>query len=505
MDSSFALLSAAAAVALLSLGCGSAAHPPLPDEANGGVGAGGATPDPSGTGGQGGTGGRPSEACSLETWSRLLQSSSLYSAGAPRVAIGQDCSVLIVGGFHGTMDLGGGPLDAGEPDDGTHGATFFARYDSEGHHLVSRRFDSQGFYDIAATSTGFVLSGSMYSPTPDRIAGDLGCGPIPRSDLFTSVVALFDDGGQCIWSRRLPGDVDLMDVAVGPDDAIVLAGQFADTTDLGTGPLVSAGYKDGFVAKLSPSGETAWALGFGDAWSDEVAGVDVDETGAILLGGSFFDTLDLGAGPLDNPWPGAAAFLVELSPDGGYLHGQVIGGSDESGVQIIAVAAGPGVRRTAVGSYKAIDLSGQEMESEGDSDGFIVGFDASGTQSWASTFGGPGRDVVRGLAVDGDGHAVVTGSFVSPANFAGQTLEGTGSGDGFVTKYGPSGDLIAARAFGGLSGSDEMGTAVVTDSSRHAVLVGYFRGTADLGTLSGPMTSESPWSRENFIARITLE
>ena len=353
--------------------------------------------------------------------------------------------------------------------------------------------------------TGFVLSGSMYSPGRDAIAGDLGCGPIPRSDLFTSVVALFDHAGECIWSRGLPGAVDLVDVAVGPDAEIVLAGQFAETMDLGTGPLVSAGYKDGFVAKLTPSGETAWAIGFGDAWSDEVASVAVDETGAILLGGSFFDTLDLGGGPLDNPWPSAAAFLVELSPDGGYVHGQAIGGSDESGVQIIAVAAGPGGRRTAVGSYKSIDLSGQETQSEGDADGFIVSFESSGTPSWASTFGGPGRDLVRGLAVDPDGNAVVTGSFVSPARFAGQTIEATGYGDGFVTTYGPSGNLLAARAFGGLSGSDEMGTAVVTDSSRHAVLVGYFRGTADLGTPSGPMTSESPWSRENFIARITLE
>ena len=141
MNSRFASLSAAAAVAVLSLGCSSAAHAPSPNEANGGVGAGGATPDPRGTGGQGGSGGRPSEACSSETWSRLLQSSSLYSAGAPRVAIGEDCSVLVVGGFHGKMDLGGGPLDAGEPDDGTHGATFFARYDSEGYYVVSCRFD----------------------------------------------------------------------------------------------------------------------------------------------------------------------------------------------------------------------------------------------------------------------------------------------------------------------------------------------------------------------------
>ena len=68
--------------------------------------------------------------------------------------------------------------------------------------------------------------------------------------------------------------------------------------DLGGGTLSNAGHTDLFVAVFARDGSHVWSKRFGGAGSDDVASLDIDDSGNIMVAGSFDDTLDFGGTPL---------------------------------------------------------------------------------------------------------------------------------------------------------------------------------------------------------------
>src|SRR5439155_13529664 len=121
----------------------------------------------------------------------------------------------------------------------------------------------------------------------------------------------------------------------------------------------------GFVAKYSASGQHLSSRRLGGVWNDEAHAVAVDSSGNVLVGGSFTGTVDFGGGPT-----------------------QALGG--------------------------------------GQSDVFVVKYAPTGAYLWARTFGGTSFDSCSGLAVDGSGNVVVTGTFTGAADFGGGALTSAG-------------------------------------------------------------------------------
>lgn len=76
-------------------------------------------------------------------------------------------------------------------------------------------------------------------------------------------------GGTHLWSRRYGDPSTQQNAALAVDNAgnILVGGSFYGTVDLGLGggALVSAGGADVFLAKLDPNGEHVWSKRFGDA------------------------------------------------------------------------------------------------------------------------------------------------------------------------------------------------------------------------------------------------
>ena len=68
--------------------------------------------------------------------------------------------------------------------------------------------------------------------------------------------------------------------------------------DFGGGQLVSAGSRDTFVVKLDASGDHQWSKSFGDADEQSSASVAVDGAGNVLITGYFSGFVDFGGGPL---------------------------------------------------------------------------------------------------------------------------------------------------------------------------------------------------------------
>lgn len=102
-------------------------------------------------------------------------------------------------------------------------------------------------------------------------------------------------------------------------------------------------------------------------------------------------------------------------------------------------------------------------------DAFLAKFDADGNNLWTRQQGTTLRDTATAVAIDAQGNTLITG-FMNGAGIgtAGQT------DDGFLAKFGPSGNLLSDQTFGTTSSDDPAGIAL--DKSGGVYLVGFTYG-----------------------------
>lgn len=232
-----------------------------------------------------------------------------FSAGFPQLSsIAPDGGggVVMAGTFWGgEANFGGGPL----PNAGA-GDIFLARLDANGDHVWSRAYgDAAEQYatDVAVDPAGnVVFTGAVLGIV------DVGGGPLPEGGESDILLAKLDASGKHMWSWRA-GDGSRqspMGLAVQGND-IVLAGGVEGSMDLGTGPLVSAGDKDIFVAKFDGAGQAMWALRFGDSQRQFAIDVALDPAGAVVLAATGAGDVDFGV-PVSGP-PGEQV-VMKLAP-----------------------------------------------------------------------------------------------------------------------------------------------------------------------------------------------
>ena len=111
-----------------------------------------------------------------------------------------------------------------------------------------------------------------------------------------------------------------------------------------------------------------------------------------------------------------------------------------------------------------------------------------GAVVWRQARGGTGFEVGHGIAVDGSGNVLVTGTFTDTADFGTGALRSAGEGDVFLAKYTSAGAPVWSKRFGG-TGS-EIAYSVAADRSANCdgaggtncvVIAGLFSDTVNFG------------------------
>src|SRR5207249_1056760 len=155
------------------------------------------------------------------------------------VAFDSSGNVLVAGNYAGTVDFGGGPTFNGQP------AIFVVKYSPAGSYVWSRVFGITNPYNPYASNTS--ANG----------------------------------------------------VSVDSAGNVLVTGGFADTVNLGGGPLVCTGNTDVFIAKFSgANGAHLWSrrVGSSPGWNNAGKGVAVDSGGNVAVTGTFGGTADFGTG-----------------------------------------------------------------------------------------------------------------------------------------------------------------------------------------------------------------
>lgn len=264
--------------------------------------------------------------------------------------------------------------------------------------------------------------------------------------------------------------------------------------------LQGAGTFEAFVSKVSPSGALVFSTYLGGNDRSEGRGIAVDAAGLPYVTG-FTRATDF---PVVTPFqlaPGGGGkddvFVTKLDATGSAIvYSTYLGGSgDDLGFAIQVDAAGAayvGGCTTSPNFPTAFPFQatlGNSPPFAYCEDAFVAKLAASGSALvYSSYLGGSGRDEVHGLAVDGNGRAIVAGltqsaDFPTTANVSQAALRGASGQDAFVTSVQADGQTLRFSTFLGSSGTDEA-NAVAVGPDGHLVVAGM-AGSSDFPSSGG--------------------
>ena len=227
-----------------------------------------------------------------------------------------------------------------------------------------------------------------------------------------------------------------------------------------------------------------WSQGFGDVDAEQVNVVTTDASGNIIIAGTFSSPVSFGGPVLPDPGGPVNMFVAKYDAAGVHQWSKGFVGNPHG----IAVNATGDIYIT--GAFRGVaNFGGASFAStDGTDDIFLVKFDADGVHQWSTSFGNPAQeDVGRGIAVNGTGAVVITGSIGGATDFGEGPIGGAGSTDAYVARFDAGGMHQWSKGVGGAQ--KDIGRTVAVDDNDHVFLAGEFLDTVDFG--AGPITNTS--------------
>jgi hypothetical protein len=404
-----------------------------------------------------------------------------------------DGSVVVLGDFVGTIDLGGAMLTSAGDED-----IFLVRYAADGTLVHAQRFggaDRDYGGGLAIDGAGnAVLGGSCLGDAIDLGDGAVSCTALPQNQFGTAFVAKIEPDGDLIWKVGPSDELAWPSrLAVDGNGDVVMAGNCAGTCDLGGGPLPGLGARDIALARYAPSGAHVWSKRFVDINDmQSVTDLDVSASGAIRIVGGFGvfgdASIDFGGGKLIAEGATADAydgFAASFDAAGNHAWSKRFG---NAGTSLVLGAVDDGSGGLVVGGYfdGTIDFGGGPA-SVPNTGGFVVRLDAAGAHVSTHALAATEVLAVYGVAPRPSGGVHVGGGFSGTADLGGGPLVSAGP-DAFVGSFDAAGQLVASRRFG--DGCDQYASRLRTAAGGNVVVAGLLDGSgssADFG--NGPLVS----------------
>lgn len=257
-----------------------------------------------------------------------------------------------------------------------------------------------------------------------------------------------------------------------------LATSGAHQTTYGGGSL------DGFIAKFDANGNRLWATYYGGAGADDFSDICVDATGNVFVAGSATsNSLAITTVGSHQQIRGGLsdAFLVKFNSSGirqwATFYGDV--GNDYGMSCAVNLSGEVYLTGTtySVTTASVIATSGSHQGTfGGNSDGFLVKFNASGVRQWATFYGDVGAEEIYSCFANGSGDVLIAGK--TKGVITNSVIATPGSHDdtfsvledAFVAKFNSAGVRQWATFYGG--SGDEAFNDVCEDAIGNIYLCG---------------------------------
>ena len=226
---------------------------------------------------------------------------------------------------------------------------------------------------------------------------------------------------------------------------------------------------------------------FGGSKADWAKAIGFDSKGNIYIAG-VTDSSDL---PLKNPVQDRAAkrdvFVAKLSSDRKrILYATYLGGKGKDDLRGMAVDTDGHAWLTGTTSSDDFPLRNPIQRHSTGIDGFVVKLSPTGSLLFSSYLGGKGRDDFNSIAVDQKQNAYLTGRTLSIDFPTTKTFGATGTA--FVMKINSKGHLVYSIRFG--SGLEE-GKGITVDQAGFVYLCGWMTKPVDDARNLFPITANA--------------
>ena len=388
--------------------------------------------------------------------------------GGYGVAVDGSDSIYVVGYFEETVDFDADP--GGGTDEHVSVAyddIFLSKFNSSGNFQWARTWGGGGLdeaYAVAAHSSGDIYVTGYFKDTVDFDPDGDTVEYSSDSSSMDVFLSKFDASGNFQWVRTwgaFSAD-EAYGIATDVTGNIFVTGDFARNVDFNPPQVPGEDWhesnsptSDIFLSKFNSTGDYQWARTWGGSNWDGGYGVAADGSGNIYVTGDFNDTVDFDPGAGTDEHSATIfcdIFLSKFDTNGDFLWANTWGSDDDhdkgygvatdvsgniyvAGVFTLTVDFNPGDGINEVDEHTSI--SGY--------DHFLSKFNSSGGFQWARTWGGfIDEEYCRGVAVDSDGNAYVTGDFYWAVDFdpgVGTDVHtSNGDYDIFLSKFPPDGN-----------------------------------------------------------------
>jgi hypothetical protein len=216
--------------------------------------------------------------------------------------------------------------------------------------------------------------------------------------------------------------------------------------------ISSEGNRDLFIANYSSAGNNQWVKRAGGAGEDRAYGIVSSATGDIYFtgvfnGNAFFGELEVESTSFLSSYiakMNAGGEFIWVKKAGGgandYARGFGISIDGESNVYACGTYSG-----RLVSGDQTIESTGGQY----DFDAYLIKLNQEGGDLWLKTGGGYGMDQAREMFADSSGNSYLSGFYSNRAEFGDKVLESQGESDVFVVKYNWAGEVEWAKSAGG--------------------------------------------------------
>lgn len=398
-------------------------------------------------------------------WTRTIGGTGNDTLGGLASRMGD--GVYFAGSFSGAVDFDPGPGQNVQVSNGVQDI-FVAKLDHAGNFLWARTaggLSDDRVYRLAVSPHGSVYIAGAFQNTVDFNPGPSVANFTSRGS-FDAYVWSLDSAGNYRWTYAVGGTQ--IDEAYGVDvdwyGRVAVVGRFQTIVDFDSGPgvypLTSNGATDAFLARLDDSGQLVWARGIGGLSTESATGVAIALNGDIVIGGTYWGTVDF------DPGPGVVSrtaigfgdvFVARFTSDGLLKWVRVAGGNATE--ELNAIALDPGGNVAATGVIRGPTnfdpgASNLTLTTAGGDDAYVWRIADDGAVAWAVTLGGTGSDLGYDVWCDGAATVGVCGAFSGSANLnpvGVATYTAAGASDGFATWLQCGTGLIGPTCVGDLN------------------------------------------------------
>ncbi len=272
------------------------------------------------------------------------------------------------------------------------------------------------------------------------------------------------------------------DVEVGADGAVVLAGLFDSSVQIGDETYVSKGGTDVFMAAYSPTGAVKWSRSFGGPRFDEVYRVTIGSDGSIVMLFQFEESLDVGGGPMSSVGKTTDVAIAKFTAYGKLEWAIPMGGLGAEYASSVTTDRFGNIYIT--GTYdKPFTVQGQTVPSYGATDTFVLSFTRTGELRWAKGMGSSGSESAGSIVAGTKNDVYVAGQFGGKMDLNGATsVTPVGGGtDAFLARYDSSGEFQWIRTLTSEGSDDRLMEAAVQGD--RVVVTGKISKTGTLGEM----------------------